>query len=241
MKIPQLVCASCLCLLATATARADFIVTVGNVSLGPGSTGYLPVYIKSDSSDALAITSFEFRITTGGPRRLEFLNSPSPASDPTFSDPTYVFAGNSLDEDLNLPLGVAALATVPNDSFIGGDATADFSDVAVSTSDFLLAMLPINAATALPPIAGDTFTITLVPPSAPGLDANTGFADSSAQFSEFSSIPGSVLIVPEPSVLTLLIVACIVIASYLLGGGMSVDFVAWSIDADHQVPVPPRF
>ncbi len=195
----QLVYASFLCVLAMSASRADYIITVGNVSVAAGSTAYVPVYIRSDSGQSLASTNFEFLITTAGATRLAFQDSPSPAADPTFSDSSYVFFGNSLDETFDLSLGTASLTTVPNDTFIGGDATADFSDVGLSTSDLLLAMLPVTAVTVLPPVAGDTFTIRLVPTSAAGFSGNTGFGDSGGQFGTFSSFAGSVTIVPEPS------------------------------------------
>ena len=78
--------------------RADFIVTISDVSLQPNSTSLLPVYISSTAGQPLANTNFEFVITTTGPTRLEFANSPDPSSDPTFAAPGYVFAGNSGDQ-----------------------------------------------------------------------------------------------------------------------------------------------
>ena len=199
MILRSLVLAACLGLFATPAANANYLITVGNISISPGTTGYLPVYIAGGVSQGLASTSLEFRITTGGSTRLEFLSSPAPALDPTFTDVNYVFFGNSLDETFDLPLGTASLSVVPNDTFIGGDATSDFSDVPVATSDLLLAWLPITTLTAVPPVAGDTFTISLVPVSASGLDGNTGFADSSGEYATFSSQPGTVTVVPEPS------------------------------------------
>ena len=199
MKFRHIICTYCLCVSATTVAKADVFVTVGNISVSPGATAYLPVYIQSDVGDFLASTNFEFRITTGGPTRLEFSNSPSPAFDPTFSDSEYIFVGNSLDETFDLSLGTASLSVVPNDTFIGGDATADLSDVTIPSSNLLLAELPITTSTALPPVAGDTFTISIIPISGSDFIGNTGFADSSGQFASFSSVSGTVTIVPEPS------------------------------------------
>ncbi|HVA47066.1 MAG TPA: PEP-CTERM sorting domain-containing protein [Pirellulales bacterium] len=195
-------------------------MSVGDLLLSAGSSGYVPVEITGDLTGAnIASTSFEFRIATTGPTRLEFTNSLDPASDPTFTAANYVFAGNSFDQTFDLNnLGNATTTNVLNDTFIGGDATADGSNVLLTAiSDKLLAFLPVTSVTSLPPVAGDIFTISLVPlananPS--GLDGNTGFADNggvNAVYAPFTSTPGTVTIeqpspVPEPGTFGLLLV-----------------------------------
>lgn len=189
-------------------ARADFLISFdANTDIAPGSTGYVNVYISSTNvlPQPLQNTAFEFRITTAGATRLEFMNSPAPASDPALSNTNYVFVGDSYSLINNEPVGAASTTTVPNDTFIGGDLTNSGSNVSVGTTARLLAMLPVTAATALPPTLGNTFTISLIPSSGSGFVGNTGFGDASLNFADFISGTGNVTIaaVPEPGTLVL--------------------------------------
>ncbi|HUT88818.1 MAG TPA: hypothetical protein VMY37_04940 [Thermoguttaceae bacterium] len=75
------------CLLAgTPNADAALQITVGDLELLPGQTGFVDVMIRSDTgADLLDIFGVEFRITTGGATRLEFVDPPP---DPQLTDPT---------------------------------------------------------------------------------------------------------------------------------------------------------
>lgn len=208
VRFNKLLCSIGLFLISAPAAQAGLIVTVGDLTLSAGSAGYVPVYIKTDSgTENIGFTSFEFHITTAGPTRLEFTDSP--VNDPSFGDPNYVFSGQSGDEGF---LGLGNAVGVTHDTFIGSDQALNADLPVSSTSNLLLAYLPVTALTALPPIAGDVFTISLVPlaDSAPlGIDGNTGFSDQSlSQYYAFSSVSGSVTIAeahatPEPSSLAL--------------------------------------
>jgi hypothetical protein len=193
----------CVCLTP---AHADFLISFDpNTFISSGGSGYVNVYISSDAvgGQTLNNTNFEFALSTAGTTRLEFTNSPSPSADPTFANGNYVFAGDSGAQANNLPLGTASTNTVPNDRFIGGDFTQSGSNVLVTTAAQLLAMLPVTAVTGLPPVGGDTFTISLVPASGSGFSGNTGFGDSSNGFFPFTSAAGTITITPEPSALVL--------------------------------------
>lgn len=196
-------------------ARATILVSMGDTTLTTGSSGYVPVSISSDSNEPLSSTAFEFRITTAGPTRLEFTDSPDPASDPTFSDAGYVFFGNSLFETLDLPLGFSTTTNVPGDTFIGGDATLDSSDVVVGTTNLLLVYLPVTTLTDLPPDVSDTFTVSLVPVDGDGSTGNTNFSDADFNNHDFNSVAGMVTItsVPEPGSWLLLVTGALMLAT----------------------------
>lgn len=197
--------------LSPGSLQADFLISFDpNTLIAAGGSGYVNVYISSDAvgGQTLNNTNFEFALTTAGSTRLEFTNSPSPSSDPTFANGNYVFFSDSGAQANNFPLGTATTNTVPNDRFLGGDLTQSGSDVLVTSTARLLAMVPVTAATGLPPAGGDTFTISLVPTTGAGgagPDGNSGFGDSSGNFFPFTSTTGTITVTatPEPSALVL--------------------------------------
>ena len=212
----------CVSLGSAVAARADFDITVGSLTLAPGGSGLLPVYINSNAMGGqdLAAAGFTLQITTSGPTQLDFQNSPAAASDPTFTNasPPYVFLGNSADltfstmmPPIPIPLGTASMTVVPNDTFIGGDATYDGTNVTVGATNDLLGYVPVTANTILPPVPGDTFTVSLVPTadgSPIAADGNTGFQNMAGNFFPYSSTSGTVTIssVPEPGSIVLLVI-----------------------------------
>ncbi|MGH7138795.1 MAG: PEP-CTERM sorting domain-containing protein [Pirellulales bacterium] len=207
-----------LLLSGAGAGQAAVIVSVGDLLLPAGSMGYVPVDISGVGN--LQSSNFEFRITTTGSTRLEFTDSPDPSSDPTFAAGSgYVFAGNSGDQTLDIILGKASesMGGVPNDTFIGGDFTADGNNVVLPATPDLLAYLPVTSLTSLPPVAGDTFTISLIPMSDAnpmGLDGNTGFADKAGVYNAFTSSNGTVTItaasaVPEPGTFGMMLTGAI--------------------------------
>ena len=206
---PFLTCLALTCYAAQ--LQAGVVVSIGNslVSTG-GPIDYLPVYISSNSGTLnLAATSFEFQITTNGSTPLQFVNSPDPALDPTFSDPNYVFFGVSGDQALasfGATLGVAGTTTAANDTFFGADE-ANNSDffVPLGATPELLGLLPVTTLTNTAPPALDTFAISLVPYS-PG-NPTTSFADDNAtsiSIAPESFTPGQATVTPEPSTLSLM-------------------------------------
>ena len=85
---------------AAAPVRGDVRVTLGTLQLPPGGMGYLDATI-SGADDPLWLAGFEFRISTAGPTRLEFVD-PQPLG--YLSDPDYVFHGDSYDAAMLLAL-----------------------------------------------------------------------------------------------------------------------------------------
>src|SRR4051812_36745861 len=190
--------------------RADFVISFDpNTTIAPGSSGFVNVYISSTTpgGQTLSQTSFELALTPTSPTRLEFQDSPPPSSDPTFSNPNYVFFGNSFTQNLNsplFPLGTAQTSSAPNDHWAGGDA-ADLGFSNVGSTPQLIAMVPVTTVTGLPPTPGSTFTISLVPASDSGFSGQTGFFDGFGIPQPFSSGTGTITVSssPEPSALIL--------------------------------------
>jgi hypothetical protein len=188
--------------------RADFVVSFdANTSIAAGSSAFVNVYISSTTpgGQVLQQTSFEFALSPSTPSRLEFMDSPPPASDPTYANSNYVFFNNSLNQIFGAPLGTAGTASAPNDRFAGGDF--GLLPVLVDANPKLLAMVPVTTVSGLPPAPGETFTIGLVPASGSNLEGNTGFSDGSF-WQPFSSGIGTITITgitasPEPSALIL--------------------------------------
>ncbi len=199
MNRSALILATAALLASTAPAGAGFVIQVGDLQLQTGGTGFLDVSIRSDATggDRLNAFGFELRIETTGPARLEFV---SPQPDPQLGSPNYVFAGNSLDGTLGLPVGRVLATSVPNDTFVGGDST-NTGEVTV-TGNRLLARILVTGATRLAPRAGDTFTISVVS-RAP--TSNTLFLNDAGTVG-FTTRSGTVTVasVPEPGSLVLL-------------------------------------
>lgn len=140
--------AGVICLLLAGQGQAGFLITTGSITLDQGGSGFVPVLIQSTSGpESLDFVGYQFQITTTSGRLLEFQDSPFP--DPTFSDPTYVFFGDSANQSVMSGSGFASSTGEPNDTFIGGDFTADGTRVIiVETSAMLLVDLPVTAVTA---------------------------------------------------------------------------------------------
>jgi hypothetical protein len=204
--------ASALLLLLLGTSRptrADFIVTIGNQMIPQGGSGFVDVMIQSDdpAGDLLTGFGFELVITSGSARTLQFVD---PQPDPQLTVPEYVFSGNSADLAGGDPVGqVSSAGGGTNNRFVGGDDTADASDVLVTT-ERLLARLLLTSALGTPPLAGDVFTIALQPSAFTSFDSNAGPID-------FSSVAGEVVItgpvnpIPEPATLFLALVATVLV------------------------------
>jgi len=186
-------------------SRASFVIDVGDATVLPGGVTTVPVYIRSTltAGEPLNNFSFSFQVDTLGPTQLDFLN---PQFDGQLSQPNYVFAGNSTSSVFP-PVGVVTTTIVPNDTFIGGDATLDGLSVLVPQSDMLLALLNFTTLTVLPPEIGDVFRVSLM------ANANTAFfGEVDGPTVGFTSTTGTVTVVPEPSSAWLVVVGAAVVA-----------------------------
>jgi hypothetical protein len=183
-------------LLLPMSAEAALVISIGSVTIPAGGTGSVDVMIQATSgTDNLEAFAAEFVITTGGGTVLEFVNPPI---DSHLSNANYVFAST----------GSAAITTPPA-SAIGPATTnviADFSDalgLGVSGPfNLLLATLNFTTLTGTPPVAGNTFTVSISPlPTSQFFDntfTEVGFTSSSGTITI-----GPAAAIPEPSSLVL--------------------------------------
>jgi hypothetical protein len=196
-------------------AKADLIVSAADITLAPDSTGFLEVLIRSTpGTPRLDIFGVEFRIqTVVGIHRLEFVDPPSDAQ---LVDPSYIFAGDSAAATAGAPSGIISSFLVPQDTYLGGDGTLSGAGVDVPSTDRLLVRLELTTVTALRPVAGDVFSISLVS------SGNTFFRDPAFNDIDFLSVPGTVTIVgaptavvPEPSsILLFAIGGCVLLGRF---------------------------
>lgn len=175
-RISVIIAGLALCFVSA--VRADLVISVGSISLASGSSGYVPVYISSTTpigsgGDSIASTGFKFQITNSNGdfpgAQLQFAaNPPLPGSDPTYTDNHYIFYGNSGNQNSNSAMFGTPLDSLPQKNGIisGGDSTADFGNVVLSTTSpqTLLTYIPVTAApvSSSAPSAGDTYSINLV-------------------------------------------------------------------------------
>lgn len=201
----------CLWLGLAHTAGAGLIVSVGNLELSPGSSGFLDVTIESDGSDPLQRFDFQFLIEPDGNfNRLEFVD---PQPDPQLGNSDYVFFGDSF-KTTGIPpflpgpldVGTVSQTVVPNDTFTGNDFTASSGDVTL-TGPKLLARLEVTADTVVVPDVGDRFTVSLV-------EVASSFKDAADNEIAFSSTSGTVSVVPEPSSMALLGIGAMSLLGY---------------------------
>jgi hypothetical protein len=189
-------------LFCAANAHAAVSVTIGSTSLAAGSSTLLPVYISASTASVnLASANYQFLLTTtAGGSFLQFGSTDTSGATDGATSPSYVFSGNSIDQNIEIPvLGPPLTINTPNDSITGGDSTNDGSNVVLPVSgNFLLVYLPITAA--LGASSGDSYVVSLVPTN--GLNSSTSnFQDNLSNYLPFSSISGEVTVsnVPEPS------------------------------------------
>jgi hypothetical protein len=209
-------CATLLFFACCAPSEAGLVISFGSLTLNGGSSGYLPVYISSDSADMVGNTQFELQITAVGsaPLNLEFGSSQAPGAgpapnfaDPTFNDTNYIFFNQSGDASNNIPLGSPIAPSPPYLTYLGTDfATTNDVIVPTSSTPMLLADVPLTTL-GPPSTAQDTYSISLV-------SAGTSFSNlsGSSTYSFSAPTPGTVIVeapqspaVPEPGTFGMLL------------------------------------
>ena len=199
--------------LAVATpslSHASLTLSVGDLALTPGQIGSIDVTVEG-TGDLVSFAGFEFVIVPESPTTstLRFVEE----DEAYLADPGYVFFGNSAakDDGIASSVGTVSTSSLPDDTFVGGDGTADFADVSISGSMLLASLRVEHDFGAADPstTVGHKFSVALVPVSGDSNDfaqgaSNTGFLDSQFGSVSFTSTPGTVTIfIPEPSSLFL--------------------------------------
>jgi hypothetical protein len=216
-RLTRIAAVALLLISSAVSARAGYNIVIQDQTIPVGGTGYVDVMISSNTpgGDPLQAFNLDFRLGSEGQTRLEF-NPEQP--DSQLTDFRYLLYGNSMDHDdpghqYPMPFGTVSLLFEPNDRLVGGDATADFSDMLVGTTSKLLARLQVDASTGLPPAIGDVFTLSLDADNSSFQHGNL----SNPTFVSFSSTTGTITIVPvpEPGVLA------------AIGSGLFAAFGVW--------------
>jgi len=180
-----------------APSQGGVIVTIQDLTITQGQSGFVDVTISSDSGDLLNNYGFQFLITGGTTSSLSFVD-PQPRA--YLSDSSYVFSGNSSAVLVPADIGNVATTTTTNDTYNGSDSLFTGTNVTLGATQQLLVRLNVQAS-GVPPNPNDVFTISVNP-------AATAFLDFNFNPASFTSTSGSVTVavVPEPSSLALAII-----------------------------------
>jgi hypothetical protein len=131
-------------------ARASLIVTVGDLNLREGGSGFVDVMIRSSDGSDLALLdlfAIDLLISPGAASQLEFVDlGGGIPSDTHLTDPDYLFAADGVG------FGGGLLSST---LYSGGDGTSSGDGVFVPAVDTLLVRLEVTAATLSPPVAGE--------------------------------------------------------------------------------------
>lgn len=217
--------------------RADLVVSIGNSTIAPGGAGTLDVFLRSTAStqapDLINNYAFQLQITNNGVDNTQLAFSPNQDFgyiSNTSLNPAYLFLGDSSDaQPPPSPVGSTGQTVYPNDTFTGSDSTFSGNPVSLSSgTTYLLASLAVTTLTGAAPVAGDAFSISLMPTSGSGslfdspntyfdnFDFNNGTEISATPF---TSTSGTVSIVaaavPEPASIICGVTALLIVAGAL--------------------------
>jgi hypothetical protein len=197
MRLRSLLQALLLCVAIAGSAQASLNITISDLALSPGGTGTLDISISGDRQKLAGFNSL-FVVAPTDVSVTSWLDFTPAATQPDPSgDPAYVFHGNSF----GYLVGVPALDTLE-----AGDNVADFNNVPEVTDQLLTRVTLQHSYGAADPATtiGHTFTVALVPESGVGT-LKTFFLDDLFVPISYTSEPGQVTIIPEPSQLTIML------------------------------------
>jgi hypothetical protein len=216
-------------------ARADLIISIGNASVKQGGTGSVDVLLTSTASsnapDLINNYGFQLQITNNGVDNTQLafsVNQDFGYISNTSLHPPYLFLGDSTDaQPPPSPVGSPGQTVYPNDTFTGTDSTFSGNPVSLSSGNtYLLASLTVTTVTGAPPLIGDSFTISLVPPSGNGsistnpntffdnFNFNTGTEISATPFTSTSGTVNIAAAIPEPASIVPGLTALLIVAGW---------------------------
>lgn len=192
--------------LLPSTAEADLILRIGPATLGPGGSGSISVFVRSDgATERLSSYQYQLVLRPAGATFGELrFGDPQPGG--FLGDPAYVFV-SSFAATIGSP-GAVGTTVLPGDTFVGNDfTTAAPGFEEVGPSERLLGRIQLTSSALLPTAIGDRFLAELVADNGSGVPASEFLDDQFAPiaFSGPSGGPviGSIRIVPEPGTLLL--------------------------------------
>ena len=199
--------ASAVLFFTVASARADFLISVGSGTIDPGGTLLLEIGIDSDAapenmSDFKVILEIT-PLTGTGSSSLQFVD---PQSEAVLEDADYVFADTSeaIADDLTTVLALASHSITIED--ISVTPGGDFLNAPVTTGQLLTTLdlkhlLGDQSASAT---EGDTFEVSVV-------SIDSDFLNAAGDEIPFTAGIGTITVgavaVPEPSSVALLMLA----------------------------------
>lgn len=197
----------------SSVTMSQVFLTIDSTEISPNGTTAVDVSVTG-TGQLTNLIGYEFRITpsVSGTSQLTFEEE-----DESFLTATdYLFFGNSAAQTDGNASSVASVSTtvLPNDTLVGGDSTADFSDVTIDGTKSLITLRlqhdagPANSATTI----GNTFSIDLVPTNGDSVDFGNGLSNSGLLDSNFTPVGLSsnsatitvAVVIPEPNGMTAL-------------------------------------
>ena len=203
--------------LGSTTITAGNTTPVDIVATISGTTGFsrIPGHVHDHSRrqpDRIPIPPAAFP---------QFVNASSPAADPTFNDPQYVFNNGNSGFAGSSTFGTASNpGTGFNTRFVGGDffAGAGTGTPITGSNNHLADLLVDSTANHTTNAAGDTYAITLNLAGSSFFDASGNAVPSSS----ITVVPGTIFVttggaaVPEPSAIILALFGVAFVSGRLL-------------------------
>jgi hypothetical protein len=217
-------------------AQADLVISIQDNSVTEGGSGTVDVFLTSTAGpqnpDLINNYAFQLQITNNGVDNTQLAfsaNQDFGYISNTGLNPAYLFLGDSFAaQPPASAIGTPGQTVYPNDTFTGTDSTFSGNPVSLSSgTTYLLASLTITTLTGAAPIAGDAFTISLVPNSGTGSlfdNPNTYFdnfdfnSGTELSATPFTSTTGTVNIVgaavPEPASIISAMTALLILSGF---------------------------
>jgi hypothetical protein len=192
----RILIASCAAVLACSPARATttFSIEPSTVNANPGDVGdTFDVVLTNNGPDPITVAAFDFEVSVTDSDITLTGADFTPVADP------YIFAGDSVDEDLSLPLNLnSGLTLDANDSYDLSGGVTLASGESLSLGEVLFSVSPSAA--------GGPFTVSFT--GTPAVADGNNLSDASGAAINVDNFTGGTIdisSVPEPSSLLLML------------------------------------